>query len=73
MPSEIFIRASQKILKYNFNTNFHIFDTEYFKQTWRYPNQNPDQPYFLVTASSGKAATGINGITLNSACHLPVK
>ena len=47
--------------------------TEYFKQTWRYPNQNPDQPYFLVTASSGKAATDINGITLNSACHLPVK
>ena len=47
--------------------------TEYLKRLLRYPNQNLDQPSVLVTASTGKAATGINGITLNSAFHLPVK
>ena len=47
--------------------------TEYLKQVLRYPNQNLDQPSVLVTASTGKAATGINGITLHSAFHLPVK
>ena len=47
--------------------------TEYLKRVLRYPNQNPDQPSVLVTASTGKAATGINGITLHSAFHLPVK
>ena len=47
--------------------------TEYFKRVLRYPNQNLDQPSVLVTASAGKAATGINGITLHSAFHLPVK
>ena len=26
-----------------------------------------------MTASTGKAATGVNGITLHSAFHLPVK
>ena len=39
----------------------------------RYLNQNLDQPSILVTASTGKAATGINGITLHSAFHLPLK
>ena len=47
--------------------------TEYLKQVLRYPNQNLYQPSVLVTASTGKAATGIKGITLNSAFHLPVK
>ena len=47
--------------------------TEYLKRVLRYPNQNLDQPSVLVTASAGKAATGINGITLHSAFHLPVK
>ena len=47
--------------------------TEYLKQVLRYPNQILDQPPVLVTASSGKAATGINGITLHSAFYLPVK
>ena len=47
--------------------------TEYLKRVLRYPNQNLDQPSVLVTASTGKAATGINGITLHSAFHLPVK
>ena len=47
--------------------------TEYLKRVLRYPNQNLDQPSVLVTVSTGKAATGINGITLHSAFHLPVK
>ena len=47
--------------------------TEYLKQVLRYPNQNLDQPSVLVTASTGNAVTGINGITLHSSFHLPVK
>ena len=47
--------------------------TEYLKRVLRYPNQNLHQPSVLVAASTGKAATGINGITLHSAFHLPVK
>ena len=47
--------------------------TEFLKQVLRYPSQNLDQPSVLVTASTGKAATGISGITLHSAFHLPVK
>ena len=47
--------------------------TEYLKQVLRYPSQNLDQPSVLVTASTGKTAKGINGITLHSAFHLPVK
>ena len=39
----------------------------------RYPSQNLDQPSVLVTAFTGKASTGINGITLHSAFHLLVK
>ena len=46
--------------------------TEYLKRVLRYPNQNLDEPSVLVTASTGKAATGINGTTLHSAFHLPV-
>ena len=37
--------------------------TEYLKQVLRCPNQNLDQPSVLVTASTEKAATYINGIT----------
>ena len=47
--------------------------TEYLKRVLRYPNQNLDQPSVLVTAYTGKVATGINGITLHFAFHLPVK
>ena len=47
--------------------------TEFLKQVLRYPSQNLDQPSVLVTASTGKAATDISGITLHSAFHLPVK
>ena len=47
--------------------------TEYLKRVLRYLNQNLDQPSVLVAASTGKAAAGINGITLHSAFHLPVK
>ena len=43
--------------------------TEYLRQVLRYPNQNLDQSSVLVTASTGKAATGVNGITLHSAFH----
>ena len=47
--------------------------SEYVKRVLRYPNQNLDEPSVLVIASTGKAATGINDITLYSAFHLPVK
>ena len=47
--------------------------TEYLKRVLRYPNQNLDQPSVLATESTGKAATGINGITLHSAFHHHVK
>ena len=47
--------------------------TEYLKRVLRYPSQYLDQPSVPVTASTGKAATGINGITLHSSFHLPVK
>ena len=46
---------------------------EYLKRVLRYPNQNLDQPSVLVTASTGKVAKGINGVTWHSAFHLPVK
>ena len=47
--------------------------TEYLKWVLRCPNQNLDQPSVLVTASTGKTATGTNGIILHSAFHLLVK
>ena len=47
--------------------------TEYLKRILRYPNQNLDNPSVVVTASTGKAATNVNGITLHSAFNLPVK
>ena len=47
--------------------------TKYLKRVLRYPNQSLDQPSVLVTTSTGKAATGINNITLHPAKHLPVK
>ena len=47
--------------------------TVYLKRVLRYPNQNLDQTSVLVTASTGKAATVINGITSHSAFHPPVK
>ena len=46
--------------------------TEYLQRVLKYPNQCLDQPSVLITASTGKAATGINGTTLHSAFHLPV-
>ena len=47
--------------------------TEYLKRVVRYLNKNLDQPSILVTASTGKAVTGINGITLHSAFDLPFR
>ena len=47
--------------------------TEFLKRVLIYPNQNLKQPSVLVSAATGKAATGINGITLHSAFHLHVK
>ena len=47
--------------------------TEYLKKGLRYPVQNWDEePSVVVTASTGKAATNINGTTLHSAFQLPV-
>lgn len=37
----------------------------------KYHGQNLHQPAVLVTASTGKAATRINGITKHSAFNLP--
>ena len=46
--------------------------TDYLKKVLRYPGQNPDeQPSVVVTASTGKAATNVNGTTLHSAFKLP--
>ena len=36
-------------------------------------NQNLVNPSVPVTASTGKAATNVNGITLHSAFNLPIK
>ena len=47
--------------------------TGYIKIVLRHPNQNLDQRSVLVTVSAGKAATGVYGITLHYAFHLPVK
>ena len=47
--------------------------TEYLKRILKFPDQTLDQPSLLVTASTGKATTNINGITQHSAFHLPVK
>ena len=68
-PFQIFLSGGAGIGK-----NFLIRAiTEYLKRVLSYPNQNPDQPSVLATSSAGKAATGINGITLHSTFHLPVK
>ena len=47
--------------------------TEYLKRALTHPGQSLDEPPILVTASTGTAATGIKGITLHSAFHLPIK
>ena len=47
--------------------------TEYLKRVLGYHSQNLGQPSVLVTTSTGKAATAVSGITLQSAFHLPVK
>ena len=43
--------------------------------TWvlRYANQNLDQSFLLVYASTGEAATDVSGITLHTVFHLPIK
>ena len=47
--------------------------TEYLIRILRYPSQNLDNPSVLATASTGEAATYVNGITLDSVFNLPVK
>ena len=47
--------------------------TEYLRRVLRYANQNLNQPSVFMTASTGKTSTGVNGIKLHSAFHLPVK
>ena len=48
--------------------------TEYMKKNLKFPRQNfLEEPSLAVTASTGKAATNVNGTTLHSAFHLPVK
>jgi len=46
--------------------------TEYLRKILKYPGQNSDkEPSVLVTASTGKAASNIDGITAHSAFSLP--
>ena len=45
---------------------------EYLKRLMKYHGQNLHQPVVLVTASTGKAATRINGITKHSAFNLTI-
>ena len=48
--------------------------TEYMKKNLKFPKQNfSEEPSLAVTASTGKAATNVNGTTLHSAFRLPVK
>ena len=47
--------------------------TEYLIRILRYPSWNLDNPSVLVTASTGKAATNVSGITLHSVFNLSVK
>ena len=53
----------------------HLVDTIYEGLTWalRQPGHDPDKPTILMTASTGKAASNINGTTLHPAFSLPVK
>ena len=45
---------------------------KYLKRVQRYTNQNLGQTSVLVTASTGKAATGFSGIKLHSAFLIPI-
>ena len=47
--------------------------TKYLTWVLRYANHNLDQQFLLMNASAGEAATGVNGITLHTAFHLPFK
>ena len=47
--------------------------TECLRRVLRYTSQNLDNLSVLVTVSTGKAATNVNGIILHSAFNLPVK
>ncbi|KAK3086403.1 hypothetical protein FSP39_017935 [Pinctada imbricata] len=53
----------------------HLVNTIYegLVRALRKPGQDPDKPTVLMTASTGKAASNINGTTLHSAFSLPVK
>ena len=46
---------------------------EYLKRVLKHTNQNLDQPFVLVTPSTGIAAISACGITLHSLFYLPVK
>ena len=46
---------------------------EYAKRNLKFPKQNLDQPSIMLTASTGKAAAHINGLTLHSAFHIGCK
>ena len=44
--------------------------TEYLKKILRYPSQNLYNPPVLLTTSTRKAATNVNGTALHSASNL---
>ena len=47
--------------------------TKYAKRILKYPGQNPqEQPTIAITASTGKAASHINGTTLHSVFKLQI-
>ncbi|XP_062618879.1 uncharacterized protein LOC134280486 [Saccostrea cucullata] len=53
----------------------HVVNAIYegLSRALRQPGHDPDKPTILMTASTGKAASNINGTTLHSAFCLPVK
>ena len=68
-PPQIFLSGGAGVGKSFLKTAI----SEYLKIILRYPNQNLDQPSVLVTASTGKAASGDHVITLHYVFYLPFK
>ena len=68
-PNQLFLNGSVEVK----NSFVVTAATEYLKRVLKYLNQNLDQQSVFVTASTGKAATAVNGIALHSTFHCPVK
>ena len=68
-PFQIFLSGSAGVRKSFLVTSI----TEFLKRILRYQSQNFDNPSVFVTASTGKAATNVNGISFHSSFKLHVK